>query len=125
MFPESLVHNLTLLTANPRAGATLQFLCSFRYIFPQVQVRVRHFVWYLNGMRLNPGAKARRLQINVVAPDLAGTWTSTLTFDPASAKDSGMYVTTGIYTVSQNKKLSYRRGTARCVVSVEILPIAT
>jgi len=25
----------------------------------------------------------------------------------------------------ENKKLSYRRGTARCVVSVEILPIAT
>jgi len=25
----------------------------------------------------------------------------------------------------KNKKLSYRRGTARCVVSVEILPIAT
>jgi len=24
-----------------------------------------------------------------------------------------------------NKKLSYRQGTARCVVSVEILPIAT
>ena len=24
-----------------------------------------------------------------------------------------------------NKKLSYRRGTARCVVSVEILPTAT
>ena len=24
-----------------------------------------------------------------------------------------------------NKKLSYRRGTARCVVSVEVLPIAT
>jgi len=24
-----------------------------------------------------------------------------------------------------NKKLSYRRGTARCVVSVDILPIAT
>ena len=24
-----------------------------------------------------------------------------------------------------NKKLSYRRGTARCVVSIEILPIAT
>jgi len=24
-----------------------------------------------------------------------------------------------------NKKLSYRRGTARCVVSVEILPAAT
>ena len=23
-----------------------------------------------------------------------------------------------------NKKLSYRRGTARCVVSIEILPIA-
>jgi len=26
---------------------------------------------------------------------------------------------------SQNKKLSYRRGTARCVVSVEISPVAT
>jgi len=25
----------------------------------------------------------------------------------------------------ENKKLSYRRGTARCVVSVEILPVAT
>ena len=25
----------------------------------------------------------------------------------------------------ENKKLSYRRGTARCVVSVKILPIAT
>ena len=29
------------------------------------------------------------------------------------------------YKKSRNKKLSYRRGTARCVVSVEILPIAT
>jgi len=28
-------------------------------------------------------------------------------------------------TLNDNKKLSYRRGTARCVVSVEILPIAT
>ena len=28
-------------------------------------------------------------------------------------------------TYCYNKKLSYRRGTARCVVSVEILPIAT
>ena len=27
--------------------------------------------------------------------------------------------------VQKNKKLSYRRGTARCVVSIEILPIAT
>ena len=27
--------------------------------------------------------------------------------------------------VLKNKKLSYRRGTARCVVSIEILPIAT
>jgi len=26
---------------------------------------------------------------------------------------------------SVNKKLSYRQGTARCVVSIEILPIAT
>ena len=26
---------------------------------------------------------------------------------------------------NDNKKLSYRRGTARCVVSIEILPIAT
>ena len=27
--------------------------------------------------------------------------------------------------LNSNKKLSYRRGTARCVVSIEILPIAT
>jgi len=27
--------------------------------------------------------------------------------------------------LKSNKKLSYRRGTARCVVSIEILPIAT
>ena len=27
--------------------------------------------------------------------------------------------------LAYNKKLSYRRGTARCVVSIEILPIAT
>ena len=27
--------------------------------------------------------------------------------------------------VKDDKKLSYRRGTARCVVSIEILPIAT
>ena len=27
--------------------------------------------------------------------------------------------------MKQNKKLSYRRGTARCIVSIEILPIAT
>ena len=30
-----------------------------------------------------------------------------------------------LHQVNANKKLSYRRGTARCVVSVEILPIAT
>ena len=29
------------------------------------------------------------------------------------------------YKKSRNKKLSYRRGTARCVVSIEILPVAT
>ena len=32
---------------------------------------------------------------------------------------------THIHTHIHHKKLSYRRGTARCVVSVEILPIAT
>jgi len=31
----------------------------------------------------------------------------------------------GRYLAANHKKLSYRRGTARCVVSVEILPIAT
>jgi len=30
-----------------------------------------------------------------------------------------------LITRLENKKLSYRRGTARCVVSIEILPIAT
>jgi len=29
------------------------------------------------------------------------------------------------HQVIENKKLSYRRGTVRCVVLVEILPIAT
>jgi len=32
---------------------------------------------------------------------------------------------THTHTQLSNKKLSYRRGTARCVVSVEILPIVT
>ena len=27
--------------------------------------------------------------------------------------------------IKEDKKLSYRRGTARCVVSIKILPIAT
>jgi len=36
-----------------------------------------------------------------------------------------VYVTAGIDFNMSNKKLSYRRGTARCVVSVELLPIAT
>jgi len=30
-----------------------------------------------------------------------------------------------VFMASYNKKLSYRRGTARCVVLIEILPIAT
>ena len=30
-----------------------------------------------------------------------------------------------VVSPEKDKKLSYRRGTARCVVSVEILPIAT
>ena len=30
-----------------------------------------------------------------------------------------------MYTIYIYKKLSYRRGTARCVVSIEILPVAT
>jgi len=33
--------------------------------------------------------------------------------------------TTLLTAVHSDKKLSYRRGTARCVVSVEILPITT
>jgi len=32
---------------------------------------------------------------------------------------------TALDSLQKYKKLSYRRGTARCVVSVEILPIAT
>ena len=31
----------------------------------------------------------------------------------------------GLVIYKKDKKLSYRRGTARCVVSIEILPIAT
>ena len=33
--------------------------------------------------------------------------------------------TVGIPILNINKKLSHRRGTARCIVSVEILPTAT
>jgi len=81
-----------MVTTRPRDGHTLQFLCTFRYVFSQVQARVRSFVWYLNHLRLSP-AKSGRLRIEVVDPDLTGTWTSTLTFDPADAKDSGKYTT--------------------------------
>jgi len=35
------------------------------------------------------------------------------------------YFCTAAIPHKRNNKLSYRRGTARCVVSVEILPIAT
>jgi len=35
------------------------------------------------------------------------------------------YVILIIYVTSEDRKLSCRRGTARCFVSVEILPIAT
>jgi len=41
---------------------------------------------------------------------------------PFNGPSSG---TTQVSQYQRNKKLSYRRGTARCVVSVEILPIAT
>ena len=37
----------------------------------------------------------------------------------------GIHSGSTIWYLPMNKKLSYRRGTARCVVSVEILPIAT
>ena len=33
------------------------------------------------------------------------------------------YANSVLFGATQNKKLSYRRGTARCVVSIEILPI--
>ena len=39
--------------------------------------------------------------------------------------DVSAFLTFCLYFNHFNKKLSYRRGTARCVVSVEILPIAT
>ena len=85
---ESRIHNVTILTSSPRDGAALQFLCTFRYVFPQIQVRVRRFVWYLNGVKLN-AEHSQRLKINVTEPDDTGTWLSTLTFNPASHKDAG------------------------------------
>jgi len=87
---ESLIHNVMMLTSTPREGAKLQFVCTFRYIFAQRQVRLRRFVWYLNGARLSD-VNSDRLEIETVEPDLKGTWVSTLTFNRASAKDSGMY----------------------------------
>jgi len=87
---EARIHNVTMLTSSPRDGATLQFVCTFRYVFPQIQVRVRRFVWYLNGVKLN-AVHSERLKINVTEPDLHGTWVSTLTFNPASHTDSGIH----------------------------------
>jgi len=37
---------------------------------------------------------------------------------------SSLFIRHQTITLFVNKKLSYRRGTARCVVSIEILPIA-
>ena len=87
---ERLIHNVTMSPASPRAGQHLEFRCSFRYVFSQVQVRVRSIVWYLNAMRLSPTESAGRIRIRVVDPDLTGTWISTLTFQPAAVTDSGM-----------------------------------
>ena len=83
---EGRIHNVTMLTSTPREGATLQFICTFRYVFPQIQVRLRRFVWYLNNVKLSP---VKRLKINVTEPDLTGTWVSTLAFNPATPEDSG------------------------------------
>ena len=90
MCSEEVLHNVTMVTATPLEGATLAFVCTFRYVFSQVQVRLRSFVWYLNGHRLSPVASGR-IQIDVVEPDVTGTWVSMLTFDPATPKDSGSY----------------------------------
>ena len=43
----------------------------------------------------------------------------------AESVDTGKSVPIVLYTVMANKKLSYRRVTARCVLSVVILPITT
>ena len=86
---ERLIHNVTMLTADPaRAGDRLRFGCTFRYVFSGLQVQVHRFVWYLNDLRLTP-SRYGRITVDVVDPDLTGTWISTLTFDPAYAKDSG------------------------------------
>jgi len=77
-----------LTPSPPLDGATLQFNCTFRYVFPQIQVRLRRFVWYLNGARLN-ALDSKRLEIETIEPDLEGTWVSTLAFNPATPKDSG------------------------------------
>jgi len=37
----------------------------------------------------------------------------------------GIWKLKWLHACRQHKKLSYHRGTARCVVSVEILPIST
>ena len=54
-------------------------------------------------------------------PSNTTLWIATLT------KEDKAYFFSGCWLVvaASNKKLSYRRGTARCVVSIEILPIAT
>ena len=51
-------------------------------------MRLERFIWYLNGAKLS-AKKSERLKIDTIEPDLTGTWTSELTFNPASPKDSG------------------------------------
>ena len=57
------------------------------------------------------------------------TWRVTWPTMPSSFKTLRLFVhelwVKRLQLVTINKKLSYRRGTARCVVSIEILPIAT
>jgi len=48
-----------------------------------------------------------------------------LVMSECSLSGRGQGHVSNFYIVDLDKKLSYRRGTARCVVSVEMLPIAT
>jgi len=80
-----------MFPSSPLHGATLQFVCEFRYYVSQIQVRVQRIDWYLNGMKLSR-TKSERLKFHVTEPtDRNGIWNSTLTFNPATPKDSGTY----------------------------------
>ena len=93
--------------------------------------------WYTRSKTVtNPSCNRARRALTSFMPNAANHYATTPTFTHTlrvapSFIHSYSFISTTVdktqlwHTAKLNKKLSYRRGTARCVVSVEILPVAT